>query len=76
MKFFGLSASSVPSSAKYVYVAIFGAIVVGSIWYLMSKVDQTGKSTKNNKRRKSPGKNTTASSPAAATASPTKNTKK
>lgn len=55
MKFFGLSASDVPSSAKYGYLLVFGAAVVGAIWYLISKLDD-GKGKKSDKKRKSPAK--------------------
>ena len=57
MKFFGFSTSDIPSSAKYAYIAIFAVIVIGSIAYLMSKIDD-GSSTKSKKTKKSPEKGT------------------
>lgn len=54
IKFFGFSTSDFPSSAKYAYIGIFAAVIIGSIWYLMSKIDDGSK--KNKKSKKSPGK--------------------
>lgn len=68
MKFFGLSTSDIPSSAKYAYIVLFAAIVGGSIYYLMSKLDN--KTDKNVAKKKkgsaSPAKNTPSSPKAAA----------
>lgn len=55
MKFFGFSTNDIPSGAKYAYIAIFAAIVGGSIWYLMSRIDD-GKSKNNKKAKKSSSK--------------------
>lgn len=74
MKFFGLSTSEISPAAKYAYILIFAALVGGSIFYLMSKINQEDKN-KSNKKKKSPAKNSSAS-PANAKASPTKGTKK
>lgn len=56
MKFFGISASDVPSFAKFIYVLIFVAVVGGAIFYMMGKLDTSKKSKSPNKRRKSPKK--------------------
>ena len=56
MKFFGLSASDVPSSAKYGYLLVFGAAVIGAIWYLISKLDDGKTKKTDSKKKKSPSK--------------------
>ena len=56
MKFFGFSASDVPSFAKFMYVAIFVGIVGTAIFYLMGKIDNSKKPKSPNKRRRSPKK--------------------
>ena len=43
MKFFGLSGSDIPPLAKYSYIGIFAAAIIGAIWYLMSKIEQPKK---------------------------------
>ena len=56
MKFFGISASDVPSFAKIIYVLIFVGVVGTGIFYLMNKLDTSKKAKSPNKRRKSPKK--------------------
>lgn len=53
MKFFGISRDDIPSSIKYAYIAIFAGIVVGAIWYLMSKLDTSKKEKSSRKKSKS-----------------------
>ena len=49
MKFLGLSIRDLPTSAKYIYVSIFAAIVVGALWYGISQLDN-GKAEKQGNR--------------------------
>jgi hypothetical protein len=59
MKFLGLSIRDLPSSAKYIYVFIFAALVIGALWYGISQLDNKTEK-QGNKRRKSPKKDTSA----------------
>ena len=61
MKFFGLSASDIPSSAKYGYIIVFGGAVIGALWYLLSKVDDGKAKKPDSKKKKSPGKSSPSS---------------
>ncbi len=60
MKFLGLSIRDLPTSAKYIYVSIFAAIVVGALWYGISQLDNGKAEKQGNKRRRSPKKDSSA----------------
>ena len=60
MKFLGLSIKDLPSSAKFIYVSIFAAVVIGALWYGISQLDNDKGEKQGNKRRKSPKKDSSA----------------
>ena len=56
MKFLGMSIKDIPSSAKFIYIAIFVAIIGAALFYGFSQIDHKKEKSNSKRRKASPKK--------------------